>query len=105
MDLLGHFYDFSQHGSSFARSTAVRSATFRRGLLIQLLNPYNIISAVILLQAAAQLEVACPIFCVLRDEHIYISIALSVNFLPVLLAAAAAGFVCYTSAVLLAAKS
>ena len=72
VDLLGLFYDFSQQASSFARSTAVRSATFGRDLLLQLLNPYHITSAVIVLQAAAQLEVACPILCVLRDEHLSI---------------------------------
>ena len=41
-------------------------------LLLQLLNPYHTISAITALQAAAQLEVACPIFCVLRDEHLSI---------------------------------
>ena len=49
VDLLGLFYDFSQQASSFVRSTAVRSATFRRDLLLQLLNPYHIISAVVVL--------------------------------------------------------
>ena len=72
VDLPGLFYDFSQQASSFVRSTAVCSATFRRDLLLQLLNPYHTISAVTALQAAAQLEVACPIFCVLRDEHLSI---------------------------------
>ena len=67
MDLLG-VYDFSQQASSFVRSTAARSATFRRDPLRQLLNPDRITSAVI----AAQLEVAYPIFCVLRDEHLSI---------------------------------
>ena len=71
-DLRSTFYDFSQQASSFVRSTAVCSATFRRDLLLQLLNPYHIISAVIALQAAAQLEVACLVFCVLRDEHLSI---------------------------------
>ena len=87
------------------RSTAVCSATFRRDLLLQLLNPYHTISAVTALQAAAQLEVACPIFCVLRDE--YVSIDRPVHFSPGLLAAAAAaaGFVCYTAAILPAATS
>ena len=66
------FYDFSQQVSSFVRSTAGCSATFRRDLLLQLLNPYHTISAATALQAAAQLEVACPIFCVLRDEHLLI---------------------------------
>ena len=69
-DLRSTFYDFSQQASSFVRSTAVCSATFRRDLLLQLLNPYHIISAVIALQAAAQLEVACLVFCVLRDKHV-----------------------------------
>ena len=54
------------------RLTAVRAATFRRDLLLHLLNPYDIISAVIVLQDTAELEVACPIFCVLRDEHLSI---------------------------------
>ena len=105
VDLLGHFNDFSQQASSFVRSTAVCSATFRRDLLLQLLRPYHIISAVTALQAAAQLKVACPIFCGLRDEHLYLSIDLSVHFSPGLLAAAAASFVCYTAAILLAAAS
>ena len=102
VDLLGHFHDFSQ-ASSFMRSTAVCSATFRRDLLLQLLNPYNITSAATALQAAAQLEVACPIFCVLRDEHL--SIDLPVYPFSGLLAAAAVGFVWYTAAKLLAATS
>ena len=71
MDLLGLFYDFSQV-SNFVRSTAVRSASFRRDLLLQLLNPYHVISAVTALQAAAELEVVCRFFCVMRDEHISI---------------------------------
>ena len=62
VDLLGLFCDFSQQASSFVRSAAVCSATLRRDLLLQLLNPYHIIPAVTALQAAAQLEVACPIF-------------------------------------------
>ena len=107
MDLLGLFYDFSQV-SSFVRSTAVCSATFRRDLLLQLLNPRHTISAVTALQAAAQLEVACTIFCVLRLScvmNINLSIDLSVHLSPGLLAAAAAGFVWYTAAILLAATS
>ena len=75
VDLLGpefDFDDFSQQASRFVRSTAACSATFRRDLLFQLLNPYNIISAVTALQAAAQLEVGRLIFCVLRDEHLSI---------------------------------
>ena len=103
VDLLGFFNEFSQQVSSFARSIEVCSATFRRDLLLQLLNPYHTISAVTALQAAAQLEVACPTFCVLRDEHL--SIDLPVHFSPGLLAAAAAGFVCYTAAILVAATS
>ena len=96
VDLLGptfDIYDFSQQVSSFVRSTAVCSATFRRDLPLQFPNPYHIISAVTALQAATQPGVACPNFCVLRDEHL--SIDLSVRFSPGLLAAAAAaGFVC-----------
>ena len=72
VDLLGLFHDFSQLASRFMRSIAVCSATFNRDLLGQLLNPYHKISAVTAFQAAAQLEVACPIFCVLRDEHLSI---------------------------------
>ena len=49
VDLLGLVYDFSQKASSFVRSTAVRSVTLRRDLLLQLLNPYHIISAVVVL--------------------------------------------------------
>ena len=100
VNLLGFFNGFSQQVSSFVRSTAVCSATFRRDQLLQLFSPYHTISAVTALQAAAHLEVACPIFCVLRDEHL--SIDLSVYFSPGLLAAAATGFVCY---ILLAATS
>ena len=71
VDLLGLFYDFSQV-SSLVRSNAVCSAIFRRDLLLHLLNPYHTFSAVTALQAAAQLEVACPIFFVPRDEHLSI---------------------------------
>ena len=71
VDLLRLLNDFSQ-ASSFVRSTAVCSVTFRGDLLLQLLNPHHIISAVTALQVATQLEVACPIFCVLRDEHLSI---------------------------------
>ena len=42
------------------RTTAVCTTTIRRDLLLQLLNPYHTI------------EVACPLFCVLRDEHLAI---------------------------------
>ena len=82
VDLLELFNDFSQQASSFVRSTAVCSATFRRDMLLQLY-PYHIMSAVTALQAAAQLDVACPIFCVLRDEHL--SIDRPVHFSPGLL--------------------
>ena len=62
-------------------------------------------SAVTALQAAAQLEVACPIFCVLRDEHLSIDLPVY-PFSGLLAAAAAPGFVCYiAAAVLLAATS
>ena len=54
------------------RSAAEYSATFRRALVLQLLNRYHTISAVTALQAAAQIEVACSILCVLRDEHLSI---------------------------------
>ena len=102
VNLLGLFNDFSQQASSFVRSTAVRSATFRRDLLLQLLNPNHIISAVTALQAAAQLEVACPVFCILSNKHLSIDRPVCPFFAwP----AAVAGFVCYTAATLLAATS
>ena len=44
------------------RSTAACSTTFRRDLLLHLLNPYNIAPVVTALQAATQLEVACRLF-------------------------------------------
>ena len=47
-------------------------ATIRRDLLLQLLNSYDKISAVTALQATTQLEVACPIFRLLRDDHLSI---------------------------------
>ena len=83
MDLRSIFYDFSHQDWSFVRSTAVCSATFRRDLLLLLLNPYCIICAVTALQAAAQLEVACLIFRVPRDEHLPID--RPVHFSPHLL--------------------
>ena len=76
---------------------------FRRDLLPQLLNPYHTIHVVTALQAAGQREVTCPIFCVLRDEHLLID--LSIHFSLGLLGDAAAGFVWYTAAILLAATS
>ena len=76
---------------------------FRRDLLPQLLNPYHTIHVVTALQAAGQREVTCPIFCVLRDEHL--SIDLCVHFFSPGLLAAAVSFVCYTAATLLAATS
>ena len=103
----GTFYDFSQQVSSFVRSTAVGSATFRRGLPLQLLNPYHTISAVNALQAAAQVVVSCPSSYVLRDEHLSTDRPVCPLFSPGLLAAAAAAasFVCYNAASLLAATS
>ena len=72
VDLLGLFYDSSQQVSSFVRSTAVCSATFRRDLLLQLLNPYHRISAVNALQAASsRLRVLCFfVSCVMSYEHL-----------------------------------
>ena len=81
---------FTTSFACFVRSAAVCSSTFRRYLLLQLRNPYHIVSTVTAPQAAAQLEVACPIFFALRDEHLYISIDLSVHFSPGQLAVAAA---------------
>ena len=80
VDLMGPAFDFHvfPHALSFVWSKAVCSATSRRDLFLQLLNLYHIISAVTALQAAAQPEVPCLIFCVLRDEHL--SIDLSVHF-------------------------
>ena len=63
------------------------SATFRLDLLLLLINPCHIISAVTVLQASAQLKVECLIFCVLRDEHL--SINASVHFFASPAAAAA----------------
>ena len=85
------------------RSTTVCSATFRRDLLLQLLNPYHTISAVTALQATAQLEVACPIFCVPRDERLSIDRPVCPFFAwPATIASPAAGVVGYTAAILLA---
>ena len=55
VDLLGFLYDFSQQASSFVLSTAVFSAPFRRDLLLEVLNPYHLISVVTALQTTAQL--------------------------------------------------
>ena len=98
VDLRLFFYDFSQRASSFVCSTAVCSTTFRQDLLLQLLDPYHILSAVTALQAATQLEVACLLFCVMRDKHLAIP-------RPVRFASPAAGIVCYTTAMFLAATS
>ena len=70
--------------SNLPRECDVDLLAFRRALVLQLLNCYHTISAVTALQAAAQIEVACSILCVLRDEHL--SINLSVNFSAGLLA-------------------
>ena len=72
VDLPGLCYDFSQQLSSLVGSTAGCFVTFRRDQLLQLLNSHHTISAVTALQATAQFEVACAIFCVLRDEHLSI---------------------------------
>ena len=77
--------------------TAVCSTSFRRDFILVLLNPYHIISAVTALQAAAQLEVECRLFCVL---NIYLPIDLSF-FFP----SSAAGIACFTAAIRLAATS
>ena len=78
------------------------STTFRRDLLLQLLNPYHTIAAVTALQVAAQLEVACPSFFVLRDEHLSIDRPVGPFFAQ---EADAASFVCYIAALLLAVAS
>ena len=56
------------------------STTFRLGLFLQLLNLYHIISAVTAHQTATQVEIAYPLFSVLRDEgFIHLSIDLSIS--------------------------
>ena len=89
MDLRSTFDDISQASAS-VRSTAVCSTTFGRDLLCLLLN-LNIISTVAALQAVAQLEVMCP----------FVSFDQPVHFFPSL----AAGIVCYTVSIFLAAIS
>ena len=81
VDLLGLAFDFftifhNKLRASCGRPHAVCSATFRRDLLLQLLNPYHIISAVTALQAPAQLEVACLFFFMSCVMSIYLSIDL-----------------------------
>ena len=92
VDLMGLVDEFSQQNWSFVRSTATRCHTFRRDLLLHLLNPYHIFSAVTALQAAAQLEVACLFFmsCV---TSIYLSILIYIYFVSPGILAAAASFV------------
>ena len=70
-------HDFSQQASSFVLSTAVCSATFRRDLLLQLLNPYHIISAVTLSKPppSSRFRVLFFVSCVMS---IYLSIDLPV---------------------------
>ena len=95
VDLLGLFYDFSRQVSSFVRSTAVCSATFRRDLLVQLLNAYQGIS-----QSppsprskpppSSRLRVLFFVSCVMS---IYLSNDLSERLLSPGLLAAAASFV------------
>ena len=97
-DLRSIFYDFSQQASSFVRSTALCSATLRRDLLLQLLNPYHIRKSPPSLLSkptlSSRLLVLFFVSCVMS---IYRSICLSI-FSPRLLLAAA-GFVCYTAAI------
>ena len=99
VDLRLIFYDISQQAPSIVRSTAVCSTVFRRDLLLQLFTFYHIFSAVTALQAATQLEVACLLFFVLRDEQL--AIHRPVHFTS----PAAAGIVCYTAVKLLATTS
>ena len=47
------FFDFSRQASRFVQSTVVRSALFRRDVLLELLIRYDIISAVTALQPPA----------------------------------------------------
>ena len=93
VDLRLIFCDFSQQASSFARPTAVCPTNLRRDLLFHLLNPYHKIFAVTALHAATQPEVACRVFCVLRDEH------LAIHRLVHFASPAAAGIVCFTAAI------
>ena len=107
VDLLGLFNDFSQQAWSFVGSTAVCSATFPRDLLLQLFNAYPTTrsppSPLSKPAPRSRLRVLFLVSCVIS---IYLSINLSVQFSPGLLAAAATGFVCYTAAaVRLAATS
>ena len=81
------------------RSTAVCSTIFRRDVLLHLINVYRMIPAATALQASTQLEAACRLFCVLRDEQL--DVHRPVHFAP----PDAAGVVCYTSAKSLAATS
>ena len=105
VDLLGtFFYDFSQQVSSFVRSTVMCSATFRRDLLLQLLNPITQSPPSLLYKPppSSRLRVLFLVSCVMS---IYLSIDLSVHFFSPGLLAAAVSFVCYTAATLLAATS
>ena len=93
-------YDFSQQASSFVRSTAVCSTTFRRDLLFPAPQP---LSHHLRRHRSPSRHPArgCVsfFFCVLRDEHLAIH-------RPVQFASpAAAGIVCDTAATLLAATS
>ena len=72
------FCGFALQVSSFVRSTAVCSATFRRDLLLQLPNPYHTIPAITALQATAQLEVAFPFFFVSCVMSIHLLTCLSI---------------------------
>ena len=105
MDLLGPTFDFLPFLTSF-KLRAVDRSVFRH------LSPRPAppapqsllqISAVTSLQAAVQLEVACFIFCILRDKHLSIDRPVSPFFR--LASPAAAGFVCYIAAILLVATS
>ena len=51
----------------FVRATAVCSPTIRRPLLPMLLTPWHTVFAVPALEAAAQIEVTCLLFCVMSD--------------------------------------
>ena len=63
-------FEFLHEASTFVRSTAVCSTTFRRELLLQLLDPYHIISTAIALQDATQVEVVYLPFRFLCEEHL-----------------------------------
>ena len=94
VDLLARFKCFSQQASSFVRQPQCVLPPF---------DETRSSSCSIPTQAAAQLEVACPIFWVLRDEHLSMDRPVGPFFAwrP----AAAAGFDCKNTAAILLADT